>query len=143
MLISIMAQILILFYLHFGPKLLILKTVTIILQILRFSPKFLPFLIKICKLFFLFDYKLTKVRLVCRMEENNNVVEETMNDDFEEGIENEKGGRRLRSDVWQSFSKLPRGKKAKCNYCKKQYVCDNIKGTSSLRTHLLQRCPIY
>lgn len=50
------------------------------------------------------------------MEENNNVVEEIMEDDYDEGFENEKGGRRLRSNVWQSFSKLPGGKKAKCNY---------------------------
>ena len=33
------------------------------------------------------------------MEENNNVVEETVKDDFEEGVENEKGGRCLKSDV--------------------------------------------
>ena len=40
-------------------------------------------------------------------------------------------------------SKLPRGKNAKCNYFKKQYICESIKETSSLRTHLLQRCPVY
>ena len=45
------------------------------------------------------------------MEENNNVVKEIMEDDFDESVENEKGGKHLRSNVWQSFSKLPEEKK--------------------------------
>ena len=49
----------------------------------------------------MFDYTLIIVGLVCRIKENNNVVEEIMKDDFDEGVENEKGGRRLRLDVWQ------------------------------------------
>ena len=65
-----------------------------------------------------------------------------MKDDFEEGVQNEKQkGKRLRLDVWESFSKLLGGKK-KCNYCKKEYVHENIKGTSSLRAHL-EMCPRY
>ena len=60
----------------------------------------------------MFDYTFIIIGLVCRIEENNNVVEPIINDDFDEGVENEKGGRCLRSDVWQSFSKLPGGKKS-------------------------------
>lgn len=45
------------------------------------------------------------------MEENNNVVEEIMKDDFEEGVQNEKKGKYLRSNVWESFLKLFGGKK--------------------------------
>ena len=41
------------------------------------------------------------------------------------------------------LSKVPGGKKKKCSYCKEQYVFESIKGTSGLRTHLLQRCPMY
>lgn len=39
------------------------------------------------------------VGLVCRIEENNNGVEEIMKDDFEKGAKNEKRGKRLRSNV--------------------------------------------
>ena len=41
------------------------------------------------------------------------------------------------------FSKLPGGKKAKCNYCEKEYVYESIKGTSGLRAYLLKKCPVY
>ena len=39
----IIAQKLILFYLRFEPKVLILKTMTMILKIIQFSPKFCNF----------------------------------------------------------------------------------------------------
>lgn len=77
------------------------------------------------------------------MEENNNDVEEIRKDNFQDGVQNEKSGRHLRSNLWASFSKLPGGKKAKCNYCKKEYVCESSKGTYGLRTHLQVRCPVY
>lgn len=51
------------------------------------------------------------VDFMCRMEENNNDVDEIMKDDFEEGDQNEKRVKHLKSDVCESFSNLLRGKK--------------------------------
>lgn len=81
-------QKIILFYLYFEPKFFILKIVIIILKFLHFNPKLLQFFfgIQIFKLFIFYYFTLIIVDLMCRMDENNNVVEEIMKDDFEEGV---------------------------------------------------------
>lgn len=59
------------------------------------------------------------------MDENNNDVKEMSIDDFSRGYsEGEKKARRLRSNVQQSFSKLPEGQeKVKCHYYKNGCAC--------------------
>ncbi|KAK4349468.1 hypothetical protein RND71_032223 [Anisodus tanguticus] len=49
---------------------------------------------------------------------------------------------KLRSKVWNFFTKLPGGKKVKCHFCRKDYACDSsLVGTTNLRNHL-GRCKV-
>lgn len=68
-------------------------------------------------------------------EETNNKVQEVSSEE-EEVNRRKKIEISLRLFVWQHFSKIPRGQKAKCRYCGKTYAAQTNSRTTSLKNHL-------